>query len=192
VSPSGSGSLPPGEGSDPFSEPRAGSSPDSSLAPDPQLDPQPDPTLAKAGELLARRPHFRRELEAKLSSRGFSPESVARACDRLEREGYLDDLECARGLVEGALRRKGYGPLRVRAELARRGATEEVIEAIAGPLFGEAEEELARDVAERWLARHSAADAERVARLARHLERKGFTRGAVRRALHETGRAGPG
>jgi regulatory protein len=147
--------------------------------------------LAKAGALLARRPHFRRELEAKLTTRGFSPESVARACDRLEQEGYLDDLECARGLVQGSLRRKGYGPLRVRAELARRGASEQVIEGVAGPLFGEAEAELVRDVAERWLARHPAPDAENRARLARHLERKGFTRGAVRRALDETRGAGP-
>lgn len=190
MSSSGVPGLPAGEGSEPLSEPAAGSGRDL------QPDPQPDPTLAKAGALLARRPHFRRELEAKLGARGFSAASVARACDRLEQEGYLDDLECARGLVAGALRRKGYGPLRVRAELARRGAAEEVIEAVAGPLFGEAEEELVRDVAERWLARHlteqGARDGEQGARLARHLERKGFTRGAVRRALDETRRAGAG
>lgn len=145
-----------------------------------------DPCLAKAGELLARRPHFRRELAAKLAARGFAPENAERALDRLQREGYLNDLDCARDLVAGSLRRKGYGPLRVRAELARRGAPEEVVEEVTSPLFGEAEAETVLAVAQRWLARNpSATD-----RLARHLERKGFTSAAVRRVLRETRGAG--
>ena len=53
----------------------------------------------KAMDLLARRPHFRRQLEQKLRKRGFEEHDIARVCDRLEHRKILDDLECARSLA---------------------------------------------------------------------------------------------
>ncbi|MGB6641572.1 MAG: RecX family transcriptional regulator, partial [Thermoanaerobaculia bacterium] len=75
----------------------------------------------KAQELLARRPHFRRELAVKLASRKFSPEEVETTLARLAEQGYLDDLEHAFDLARGPLQRKGFGPRRLRYELERRG-----------------------------------------------------------------------
>ena len=81
----------------------------------------------KAVQLLAARPHFRRELEAKLRQRGFPSEEIEEALARLTEQGYLDDRAAARSLVESRAA-KGEGRTRLRAELVKRGASEEAIE----------------------------------------------------------------
>jgi regulatory protein len=139
-------------------------------------------------DLLARKPHFRRHLEEKLRQRGFEESEVLAACDRLEELGYLDDLECARSLATGRLQRMGYGPRRVRAELARRGADEQVVDAIVREAFASGETSLLRRTAENWLRRHQW----KRDRLARHLERKGFTLGAILEVLDALEREGRG
>lgn len=136
---------------------------------------------SKAMDLLARRPHFRRQLEEKLLQRGFRREHVAEVCDRLENSRFLDDLECARALATGSLRRKAYGPRRLWAELAKRGAPEEVVDRVVGEAFEGGEEPLLRDSVSRWL-RHYEWDRQG---LARHLERKGFNVGAILRVIEE-------
>ena len=141
----------------------------------------------KAVELLARRAHFRRELERKLTARGFDEEVAAGACARLEREGYLDDAEAARQLAGGALTRKGYGPARMRAELLRRGAPEEAAAAAAVAAFPDGEAAAARRLAESWVARRGA---DRAA-LARHLERKGYGAGVIYELVDELAEARP-
>ena len=72
----------------------------------------------------------------------------------------------------------------MRAELERRGAPAEAATAAVDAAFGDGEEAAARRVAERWLARRSAAKSDRAA-LARHLDRKGFSTGAVLRLARE-------
>jgi len=137
--------------------------------------------MQKALDLLARRPHFRRQLEAKLRLRGFEETDVVGVCDHLEERGFLDDTECARGLATGSMRRKGYGPRRVRAELAKRGAPETAVEEAVAEAFDDGEMPLLRQSAERWLCRREW-DRES---LARHLERKGFSSGAIVSLLQE-------
>jgi regulatory protein len=136
---------------------------------------------SKAMDLLARRPHFRRQLEDKLLHRGFRREHIAEVCDRLEKSRFLDDLECARGLASGSLRRKAYGPRRLRAELTKRGAPEEIVDRVVGEVFERGEESLLRESVARWLRR---SEWDRQA-LARHLERKGFNSGAILRVIEE-------
>ena len=126
----------------------------------------------RALKLLARRPHFRLELSRKLAARGFEPTEVDAVCDRLEELGLLDDAEAARLGVAGR-RRRGDGPLKIRAGLQRRGAGELADSLLAA----DAEEQVAgaRAVAERWLARHRW---ERE-RLGRHLQGKGWPEGTI-------------
>ncbi|HYO15109.1 MAG TPA: regulatory protein RecX [Thermoanaerobaculia bacterium] len=127
----------------------------------------------KAVQLLAARPHFRAELAGKLARRGYPPEEIDAALDRLTEQGYLDEGETAAGFVEGRLAR-GEGRARLRAELARRGASEEAIE---GALADLPEDDLpaAREAADTW-ARRGGTD---LAALARHLARKGFSHRAI-------------
>ncbi len=129
----------------------------------------------KACQLLSRRPHFRAEIARKLDERGFGRTAVDGALERLAELGYLDDAACARSLAAGPLSRRGYGPLRMRAELERRGAPAEEASSAVAAAFADGEEEAARRVARRWLARRPAGRAA----LARHLDRKGFSTAVV-------------
>lgn len=142
----------------------------------------------KALELLARRSHFRVELERKLRMRKFSSQAVASAVRKAADMGYLDDLECARQLARSDLRRKAIGPAKLRARLSRRGAGFEEVNRVVGELFSDGEQEMVKRAAESWLRIHTW---ERD-KLARHLNRQGFSKGAILSTLGELadGRAG--
>ena len=129
-----------------------------------------DDCYDKAVDLLARRPHFKRELERKLSARGFGSPEIEEVRERLEAGGLLDDLECSKGLVEGVWRRRGYGPLRMRAELERRGVESRIIDTV---LRDSARHEL--DLAEETARRRLRASRPSRDALARHLSRKGYS-----------------
>jgi regulatory protein len=129
----------------------------------------------KAVELLARRPHFRLELRRKLEQRGFGFDAVRDALERLQDLGYLDDALLARQWASGELRRRGYGPRRIRAELRRRGVEGSDLERALEEAFAEGELNAAREAARRWRRRGGGSpDA-----LARHLNGKGFSQGAI-------------
>ena len=135
----------------------------------------------KAMDLLARRPHFRRQLAEKLGRRGFEEADIRRVCDEFEERGYLDDLACARSLANGELRRKRYGPKRLRFELSKRGAPDDVVAQIVDVAFAEGEEALLDEAVTIWLKSHRwKRDA-----LARYLERRGFSGSAIWKAVDE-------
>ena len=74
----------------------------------------------KALEALARRPLSRREVTDRLDRKGVREDVAEEAADWLERMGYVDDAEYA-GQIARHYAAKGYGPGRVREELAKRG-----------------------------------------------------------------------
>ncbi len=129
----------------------------------------------KAVQLLGSRPHFRRELQAKLAQRGFPSEEIEEALDRLTGQGYLDDRKTAVAFVEHRLSRNNEGRLRLRAELEKRGAPPDAVEE-ALTAVPEDDLEPAREAAERWQRLHPRGEP---AALARHLARKGFSRRAI-------------
>jgi regulatory protein len=135
----------------------------------------------KAVQFLGSRPHFRRELQAKLAKRGFPPGEIEEALDRLTGHGYLDDTKTAHSFVEQRLGRSSEGRLRLKAELEKRGAAPE---AIASALAGLPDDDLAptREAAERWARLHPRGKG---ASLAQHLARKGFSRRAIFAVLTE-------
>jgi len=134
----------------------------------------------KAVELVARRPHFREELRRKLESRGFDAEEVDAALLRLAELGHLDDRALAGAETARLRSRRGLGRVAVAAELARKGADREAIDAA---LESASEDDLAiaRSAAGRWLRAH----APNRAALARHLDRKGFAGHVIFRVLNE-------
>lgn len=136
----------------------------------------------KALDLLARRPHFRAELRHKLESREFSPQAVEAALRRAAVDGYLDDHATARAFIEERQRRGPEGRARLRAELRRRGTPDDVIEVAIAETTPDDDVEPARAAAARWRRSHrGGADA-----LARHLDRKGFSRRAILTILQES------
>jgi regulatory protein len=140
--------------------------------------------FGKAAQLLASRPHFRAELAAKLRQRDFPDDEIAAALDRLEAQGYLDDRKTAADFIAHRRERGGEGKLRLRAELARRGAPSDAIDDALAGLGEEDDQAAAREAAERWRRRKAGEKAggsrpEDSASLARHLARKGFSQRAI-------------
>ena len=134
-------------------------------------------------QLLAVRPHFRRQLEQKLAARGYSADEIAAALDRLA--AHLDDAKTAADFVAHREARN-EGRQRLKAELLRRGADPA---AISDALADLPEDDLpqAREAARTWWARRSGGGKNASAALARHLERRGFTRRAIFAVLTEAG-----
>ena len=77
--------------------------------------------------LLARRDHSTHELLVKLGRRTTSTEVLERVLSDFRRFGYLDDPRFARMLISSR-HRQGYGPLRIRKELAHKGVSVECSE----------------------------------------------------------------
>lgn len=136
---------------------------------------------ASALRLLAGREHSRRELERKLSARFGDARTVAAVLEDLERQRLLSDERFAESYVLQRIR-KGYGPLRIRAELAERGIGAElasqwldddlcdwpgVLETTAVRRFGDGPVD----------------DMPALAKRGRFLEQRGFPLGLVRRYL---------
>jgi regulatory protein len=131
--------------------------------------------------MLAAREHSRAELRRKLLGRGGEPDDVEHLLDRLERDRLLDERRFAEQYVEGR-RRRGFGPVRVRAELRERG--------VAGALIAELLEEDAEAWGQALRAAHSRKfgdgppqDVHDLARRVRFLEYRGFAADQVRRLL---------
>ena len=80
-----------------------------------------------AMDLLARREHGRVELARKLRLRGATAELIESALDRLEADGLLNESRYLECYVSSRVR-AGYGPLRIREELAQRGLPRDAIE----------------------------------------------------------------
>ncbi len=139
----------------------------------------------KAAQLLALRPHFRRELEVKLERAGYAREEVALALDKLVQLRLLDDLALARAFVETVARRKGWGRMRVAQELARRGAPEEAAQAALAGRSPEDDLEGAREAARRYRGKSRGDGPGRADALARHLSRRGFSSSAIFKVLKE-------
>lgn len=74
----------------------------------------------QALKLLVRREHSRRELAHKLGDRGHGQAAVQTALDRLEAENALSDARFAEEYARSRFAR-GFGPVRVAAELREHG-----------------------------------------------------------------------
>jgi regulatory protein len=70
---------------------------------------------------LARRDHFRRELENKLRAKNYPVDDIEDAVSRCEASGLVDDSRVGERFVEIRAEGRGWGPHRLAGELKRRG-----------------------------------------------------------------------
>lgn len=145
--------------------------------------PQAGECYEKALELLARRAHFLDELASKLGARGFSQEEIKASLLYLQEQGLIDDRKNALELACGSMTRKGFGPRRMRAELQRRGVSAVVSQEVVSEVFPDRTRELesAKAEARGRLARGKEARS----RLARRLDRKGYSKSVILQVLEE-------
>lgn len=144
-----------------------------------RVRPEPTPTQRALG-LLTRREHSRKELTRKLTVRGVAAEDARAAVDRLAGEGWQNDTRFAESLVRGRAG-SGYGPVRIRAELATHGLDREAIAAAMETFEGDWAE-LARDQVRRRYGPALAEDRALQRKAADFLIRRGFDAGCVRAA----------
>jgi regulatory protein len=82
----------------------------------------------QALSMLARREHSGAELRAKLAAKGFPAQIIDDALTDLNRAGWLSDERFVEAFIRARAER-GYGPVRIRAELKERGVGDDVIAA---------------------------------------------------------------
>jgi regulatory protein len=141
---------------------------------------------------LAHRARTVFEVREALRQRGFAPDVAEQAVERLCALGYLDDADYALRYVESRVRAKGYGPMRIRRELQRRGIQAALIDRAVAPLetSDSPAEQALRQARIRLPKLRGEADArKRRKKLSDFLLRRGFDFDTIQRAvdtaLHE-------
>lgn len=136
--------------------------------------------------LLAARDRTGAELSRLLLARGFARAEAQVALDRLKAEGYLDDERFATTWARSRLRTKPMGPHRLSKELEAKGVAEALVREVVREIYEEGEEPMAhRAMAGKRSALGRLPAPSRTLRLARFLERRGFSREVIWRLLHE-------
>jgi regulatory protein len=122
-----------------------------------------------------------------LTERGFGKDAASKAADRLEKEGWLDDLAAARSAVR--VRAARYGRARLEQDLRARGFGRETIAAALDAELPEREgPALARAFERSWVQHRKLPLPDRKRKVRYALSRRGFALGAISaimRSSHE-------
>jgi regulatory protein len=139
-----------------------------------------DPRTA-ALRLLARREHSSAELRAKLQQRGYPAAAIGPVVDALQAQGLLSDERYAEALIATRVER-GYGPMRIAAELRQSELPQTVIEqALAATQVDWARQ--VEQVRRKRFGESFPVDFAERARQARFLHYRGFTAEQIQHAL---------
>ena len=106
---------------------------------------------------------------------------MERLLDQLEEQGYLSDERFLEQYVEMRIR-KGFGPLRIRAELQERGLDDSLINEQLQENDSHWSEQM-REVARRKFGDISSTDRPQQTKIARFLEYRGFPTSLIRSLL---------
>lgn len=82
--------------------------------------------IAVSLSLLARREHFESELRVKLAAREFTMAEIDAAINEAKELGWQSEERATESYVRMRIG-KGYGPLKIRAELMQRGVCDSLI-----------------------------------------------------------------
>ncbi|MBS14314.1 MAG: hypothetical protein CME19_22300 [Gemmatimonadetes bacterium] len=100
-----------------------------------ELDPDVDRAKKAAFQLLGRRAYTRKEIQEKLTKRGFSGRVIDETINTLERLRVVDDRDFASRFIEERLRLRPAGQLVLRRDLVRRGVEAPLIEDVLAEKF---------------------------------------------------------
>ena len=127
----------------------------------------------KALDLLARREHATKEIRDKLVDKGIAPQLADETLEKLAAEGLLSDRRFVEAFLE-VRKNRGYGPLRIQAELKQRGIDDELIADFIDP----GDRQWSDSIRDAWRKRfgdHLPTDLKERARQSRFLHYRGFT-----------------
>lgn len=131
---------------------------------------------------MSGREHSRAQLQRKLMQRGHAEAAIEPVLEALAGQGLQSDARFTEYYVEERMR-KGYGPLRIQAELRERGIGEALIERHLERDESDWRELLAR-VHNKKFGAKPLRDRAELAKRARFLEYRGFSSSQVSRFLH--------
>lgn len=134
-----------------------------------------------AARFLAYRPRSAAEVRRNLAEKGFAAPVIEAAAARLAALGYLDDRAFAAFWIENREQFKPLGPRALRFELRRHGVPDAVIDEALLSLDAVASAYRAADSQRRKL--RAAGRAERRAKLAAFLRRRGFDHDTISEVL---------
>jgi regulatory protein len=155
---------------------------DPTLEPGDRSDRDPTAPIERlALKLLATREHSRAELSRKLHSRGFDAALVDAVIERLTLIGAIDEARLAEQYVAERAG-KGFGPLRIRAELREKGLPDDLFDHHLRATEGAWLDYLAAAHDRRFGASQPTDRAE-YARRGRFLEQRGFPAEMIRQYL---------
>ncbi len=143
----------------------------------------PNQVRQKAIQLLARREHSRFELQQKLQQRDYPIELIQQQLTQLVEQGLLSDERFVEHYIR-ARSNKGYGPIRIAAELQQRGITRELIEHFIEPI----EDQwlpLAEKVRQKRFGKNVPTDFPEQAKQMRFLQYRGFTNTQISKVIDQ-------
>lgn len=138
---------------------------------------------------LAYRDRSEQEVRRRLERSGFTEDAIEQAVAYLIESGLLDDRSFAISYAEGRFRSGGYGPVRIKHDLRRKGIGRAAAEEAVERVFSDTEAQLstARELGRRRWERLSGEkdDRKRRKKVFDHLVRRGFQREMVRNITDE-------
>lgn len=143
---------------------------------------------ARALDYLAHKPRTEAEVRRKLRRKDYATPIVDSVIARLHELNYLDDARYAEQYVERRFASKGYGPVRIRQELYKRGLDRSLAETAVDDFFTDDRAlDAAREKAEKRWPRIAREDDPRKRRdkLYRYLKRRGYTYDTIRVVIDE-------
>lgn len=135
--------------------------------------------------LLARREHSTHELRRKLRVRGMEGAEVDQALAALQQERLLSDARFVEMLAHARIS-KGYGPLRIQAELREHGVSDELITAAVDMSDTQWRDRI-KEVRQKRFGESLPRDMNERAKQVRFLQYRGFTSEQIRAVFKERG-----
>ena len=132
--------------------------------------------------LLAMREHTKFELQRKLMAKGFAADEIAKVVQELEKQGLQSDKRFTESYITMRCKR-GFGSIRIKAELCERGVDQELIEQILLSGYKATWAELAEAVRLKKFGKEIPRDLREQSKQMRYLYYKGFDADLVRKTL---------
>lgn len=130
--------------------------------------------LRWALDKLAKGDRFEKEIECLLVKKGFAPETTLEVVSYLKERRFVDDRRTTINAIERRSGRRAIGREKLRADLLRRGAPEELIEEALADLPKDSAEVDALSLLRLKYGRPETGDTAKRARAGRFLAARGF------------------
>mgnify|MGYP000668584458 CR=1 FL=1 len=132
---------------------------------------------------LMRREHSYQELLDKVATKGFNRQDITLVVDQLAEQGLQSDARFAESYARSRVH-KGFGPLRIKAELRQRGVSDCCFEMAVEDIAGSWQELLQQVYEKKYTGGEPISQKEWLKR-SRFLQQRGFSHEMVRALLNK-------